>query len=72
MPKYKVTLTETLQREVEIEADDINGAINIAQEMYDNSEIILDETDYKGVEIDEAFDEKNREDIENEENEIGI
>lgn len=72
MPKYKVTLTETLQREVEIEADDINGAINIAQEMYDNSEIILDETDYKGVEIDEAFDERNREDIENEENEIGI
>ena len=72
MPKYKVTLTETLQREVEIEADDINGAINIAQEMYDNSEIILDETDYKGGEIDEAFDERNREDIENEENEIGI
>lgn len=72
MPKYKVTLTETLQREVEIEADDINDAINIAQEMYDNSEIILDETDYKGVEIDEAFDERNREDIENEENEIGI
>lgn len=72
MPKYKVTLTETLQREVEIEADDINGAINIAQEMYDNSEIILDETDYKGVEINETLDERNREDIENEENEIGI
>ena len=72
MPKYKVTLTETLQREVEIEADDINSAINIAQEMYDNSEIILDETDYKGVEINETLDERNREDIENEENEIGI
>lgn len=72
MQKYKVTLTETLQREVEIEADDINGAINIAQEMYDNSEIILDETDYKGVEINETLNERNREDIENEENEIGI
>lgn len=54
MPKYKVMLTETLQRDVEIDADDISDAISIAQEMYDNSEIILDETDYKGVEINEA------------------
>lgn len=54
MPKHKVMLTETLQREVEIEADDMSEAINMAQEMYDNSEIILDETDYRGVEINEA------------------
>lgn len=42
MTKYKVMLTETLQREVEIEADDMSEAINMAQEMYDNSKIIYE------------------------------
>lgn len=52
---YKVTVTETLKRTVEVEADTVGAAISKVQEMYDNSEIVLDYTDYQGVEIDAAY-----------------
>lgn len=44
--KYKVDITETLQRSIEVEAESISDAISIAQEMYDKSEIVLDDTEY--------------------------
>lgn len=52
MAKYNVEVVETLSRVVEIEANSYEEAESIAEEMYDNSEIILDwedkeDTDYK-------------------------
>lgn len=46
---YKVEITETLQRVVEVEAEDAESAIAIARQHYRNEEIVLDEGDYKGV-----------------------
>ena len=34
MKKYKVTITETLEREVEVEAPDWNHALDIVEESY--------------------------------------
>lgn len=52
MAKYNVEVVETLSRVVEIEADSYEDAERVAEEMYDNSEIILDyedkeDTNYK-------------------------
>lgn len=40
--KYLVEISETLQRKVEIEADNPSDAIQIAKDKYYNSEIVLD------------------------------
>lgn len=56
MKKYKVEITETLQKIVEIEADSLDDAIAITKEKYFNEEIVLDETNYIDTEI-EIFDE---------------
>lgn len=53
--KYKVTITEILERNIEVEADDIQDAISKVQDMYDKSEIVLDETDYQGVDINASY-----------------
>ena len=47
--KYKVEITETLQRIVEIESEDAESAVKAAHQMYRNEDIVLDEGDYKGV-----------------------
>lgn len=52
MAKYDVEIVETLSRVVEIEADSYEDAEATAEEMYDNTEIVLDyedkeDTDYK-------------------------
>ena len=49
--KYKIEYTETLQRIIEIEANSEAEALSIADEKYYSEEIILDDNDYKGVEI---------------------
>lgn len=49
--KYKIKVTESLERTVEIEAESIQDAISKVQDMYKASEIVLDYTDYQGVEI---------------------
>lgn len=54
MGKYKIAVTETLVQVVEIEANNAKEAGDIAQEMYDNSEIVLDysnltKTEFIGV-----------------------
>ena len=51
MKKYEVRFTETLERIVIIEAESEEEAQDIADEMYDNEEIVLDSGDFQGREI---------------------
>ena len=46
MKKYYITLTETLERTIEIVANDENEAKDMAEEQYKNGEIILDYEDH--------------------------
>lgn len=54
---YKIEIEETLQKVVEIQANSLDEAIDIAQNRYSNQEYILDYEDYKGVEFSEYKDE---------------
>lgn len=54
---YRIEIEETLQRVVEIKADSLEDAIDIAQNRYSNQEYVLDYEDYKGVEFSEYKDE---------------
>lgn len=54
--KYQIEIEETLQKVVEIEANSLDEAIDIAQNRYSNQEYILDYEDYKGVEFKEYKD----------------
>ena len=47
--KYKIKIQETLARTVTVDADTEDEAIDKAEELYYNSDIILDSEDYKGV-----------------------
>ena len=49
--KYLVEISETLQRKVEIEADNPGDAIQIAKDKYYNSEIVLDADDIVDGEV---------------------
>lgn len=51
MNKYKVEITEILQRTVEIEAEDESDAINIVHTRYKNEVIVLDWEDFSDKEI---------------------
>lgn len=53
---YKIEIEETLQKVVEIQANSLDEAINIAQERYRNEEYILNEDDFKGAEFSEYKD----------------
>ena len=53
MKKYQVLFKETLERVIEINANNKEEALEIEEEMYRNSEVELDYTDYKGYEISE-------------------
>ena len=46
MNKFKLEITETLQKVVEIEAEDINKALQILKQHYYDEEYVLDETNY--------------------------
>ena len=39
--KYNVTITETLEKTIEIEAKNATNAINIAKDKYNKEEVIL-------------------------------
>ena len=39
--KYNVTITETLEKTIEIEAENETNAINIARDKYNKEEVIL-------------------------------
>lgn len=49
--KYKIEITETLQKTIEIEADNTEDALSIVVRKYKDSEIILDDTSYIDTEF---------------------
>ena len=49
MKTYKVTITERLQMDVEVEAESALQAREIVERSYKNSEYILDADHFKGV-----------------------
>lgn len=51
--KYKIEITETLQRIVEIEAASLNDAISEIRKQYEDEEIILDSSDCVETDITE-------------------
>lgn len=48
--KYKVKVEETLSRIIEVEAKDKEEAEEKVVEMYMNEDIVLDSSDFQGVE----------------------
>ena len=50
--KYIIEITETLQRQIEVEAQNESEVINLIKEKYKNEEIILSEQDFIDYEID--------------------
>lgn len=46
MPTYKIEITETLQRQIEVEASSKEEALKKIKEQYQNQEIVLNENDY--------------------------
>ena len=51
MPNYKVKIKETLEMEVEIEAEDRVEAEYLVSRQYHKGEYILDADHYKGVQF---------------------
>ena len=51
MRKYKFEITETLQKQVDIEADSYDEAYQKLRNCYKNSEIVLDSNDYIDTEF---------------------
>lgn len=49
MPRYAVTITETLERVVRITADSWLEAEQMVEEQYDKQEVVLDAGDFTGV-----------------------
>lgn len=52
MKKYLVRITETLIKDVEVEAESELDAVNKVEDAYDKAEIVLDDTSYVEVDID--------------------
>ena len=50
--KYTVEITETLCRQVEIEADTEDEAVELATEMYEAADIVLGAEDFVGFHTD--------------------
>ncbi|HOZ55231.1 MAG TPA: DpnD/PcfM family protein [Clostridia bacterium] len=51
MQEFKIEIEETLQRAIKVEAVSEEDAKRIVKEKYRNEEIILDELDFKEVNI---------------------
>ena len=50
--KYNVTITETLEKTIEIEAENENNAINIARDKYIKEEVMLAADDLVDTQFD--------------------
>lgn len=61
MKKYDVTITEILQKSVEIEAENYEEAERIVQERWENSQYVLGADDFKTVDYNAIERKKNRE-----------
>lgn len=46
--KFNITIIETLSREVTVDAENYDKALEKVEEMYDSQEIVLDSSDFKG------------------------
>lgn len=57
MPTFKIEIQEVLKRTVEIEADSLWEATEIAEEMYNNEEIVLSADDFAYMDMQESKDE---------------
>jgi len=53
MSKFKVSITEILNRVVEIEANTMDEAIRLTNNMYDRWDIVLNQDDFAKVTIEE-------------------
>ena len=51
MPKYKVEITETLSRIIDIEAENEKDAVSKIKDLYRKEEIVLDSNDYLDTKI---------------------
>ena len=51
MKKYQIQITETLQRVIEVEANNYDEAEDKVNEDYRNGDIVLDYSDYMSTEI---------------------
>ena len=51
MPKYRVEITEYLQKAIEVDAKDEKEAYSKVKQMYDDEEIVLSADDFTGREI---------------------
>ena len=51
MTKYKISIKETLEKIIEINAENEKEALEIAKEKYLNEEIVLDYNDYIDTDI---------------------
>ena len=60
MKTYKVTITETLQMEVEVEAANSIQAEQIVHKKYHDSDYILDVDNFKGVDFGVKLVQKSR------------
>lgn len=60
MKTYAVTITETLQRTVEVRADSYVAALKLVEERYSASEYILDSSDFTGVKFHSADRQRDR------------
>lgn len=51
MKKFTVEITETLQRQIEVKAEDRSEAISKVKEIYYNEEVVLDSGDHIDTEF---------------------
>lgn len=58
--RFKVTITETLRRTVEVEADDQHEAEQIVSDDWHNSKYILDADDFHDVEFEAKIIERSQ------------
>lgn len=63
MPKFQIEIEEISQRVEEIDAENLEEALEIVEEKYDKSEIVLDYEDFKGHEVREYRQNVKEEDL---------
>lgn len=51
MNKYNIEITETIQKTIEVEAEDEQQALHSAMKKYKNSEVILTDEDFIDVDF---------------------
>ena len=49
--KYKIEITETLQKTIEVDADNVEDALLKVKHLYKDEKVILDDTSYIDTEF---------------------